>query len=311
MDIRQLKYFLAVAEELHFGRAAARLHLSQPPLTRQIQLLEEEIGALLFTRTPKGVLLTQAGETLRHDAASIVALLKQAAERARLAGQGRTGILDIGVYGSSALNIVPSILAFFAQTHPDVQIRLHNAHRTQQIEALRQRRVLIAFDRYLPDEEDLEAELVARESLLVALKRSHPLASKESISICELKSEAMVMPSGLNSRTANAALNLCQAHGFEPRIAYEATDVVTGIAAIASGQDGVALVPQSATAFRLPELVFRPLQEAGEAMMELHCLYLKADQPPLLRELLIAIRNWRSSLTGPAKSQLVDFKQPS
>ena len=75
----------------------------------------------------------------------------------------------------------------------------------------------------------------------------------------------------------------CQAHGFEPRIAYEATDVVTGIAAIASGQDGVALVPQSATAFRLPELVFRPLQEAGEAMMELHCLYLKADQPPLLR----------------------------
>ncbi len=293
MDVRQLKYFIAVADEQNFGRAAARLHLSQPPLTRQIQELEAELGVLLFNRTSKGVVLTQAGDTLLRDARNILSLVTQAAERARRAGQGQTGILDVGVYGSSALNIVPRILTQFSASHPDVQVRLHNAHRSQQIDALRQGRVLIAFDRYMPDEEDLEAELVALEPLLVAMNQCHPLAGKPVISVGELRSEAMVMPAGLNSRTANAALSLFHAHGFEPCIAYEATDVLTGIAAVASGGKGVALVPESAASFHLPGLVFRPLHEASEAMMELHCLYLKGEPSPLLREVLAVVREYR------------------
>lgn len=109
MDIRQLKYFIAVAEEQNFGRAAERLHRSQPPLTRQIQTLEEELGVLLFRRTAKGVELTQAGETLQRDAMNILALVKQATERAQLAAKGQIGILDVGVYGSAAFPSNPSL----------------------------------------------------------------------------------------------------------------------------------------------------------------------------------------------------------
>ncbi len=296
MDIRQLKYFIAVAEELNFGRAAARLHLSQPPLTRQIQSLEEELGVLLFTRTPKGVVLTQAGEALLCDAVNIRSLVGQATERAQRAGKGLVGVLDVGVYGSSALNVVPRILSAFTETHPDVTLRLHNAHRLLQVEALRQGRVLMAFDRYVPDEEDLDAELVTRESLLVALNQRNPLAAKRVISIEALKNEPMLMPAGLNSRTANVALALCKAHGFEPNVVQESSDVITGVAMIAcgvAGGRGILLVPESATAFQLPGLVYRPLKEANEAGMELHCLYLKGEQPPLLRELLTTVRAYR------------------
>lgn len=307
MDIRQLKYFIAVAEELNFGRAALRLHLSQPPLTRQIQTLEEELGVQLFMRTPKGVELTQAGEALLQDARNIRALVGQAAERAQRVGKGMAGILNVGVYGASALNIVPKILSAFTETHPEVQIRLHNAHRSQQIDALRQGRVLVAFDRYLPDEDDLQAELVTRETLQVALNRRNPLAAEPIISIEMLKNAPMLMPAGLNSRTANAALSLCKAHGFEPNIVQEASDVITGAVLVACGianGNGIALVPESATSFQLPSLVYRPLKEASEAAMELHCLYLKGEQPPLLRELLTTVRDYRNATIKP------DFSAP-
>lgn len=297
MDIRQLKYFIAVAEELNFGRAALRLHLSQPPLTRQIQTLEEELGVQLFMRTPKGVELTQAGEALLQDARNIRALVGQAAERAQRVGKGMAGILNVGVYGASALNIVPKILSAFTETHPEVQIRLHNAHRSQQIDALRQGRVLVAFDRYLPDEDDLQAELVTRETLQVALNRRNPLAAEPIISIEMLKNAPMLMPAGLNSRTANAALALCNAHGFQPNVVQEVSDVITGITLVAcgvAGGNGIALVPESATAFQQPSLVYRPLQEADEAFMELHCLYLGQETSPLLRELLHTVREFRS-----------------
>lgn len=295
MELRQLKYFIAVAEELNFGRAAARLHLSQPPVTRQIQALEDELGAQLFVRTPKGVVLTPAGEALLRDAISIRTLVAQAVDRAQRAGRGQTGVLDVGVYGSSALNIVPKILAAFTKTHPDVKILLHNAHRSLQIEALRQGRILIAFDRYIPDDEDLAVERVARERLLVALHANHPLASRPVISVGDLRGEPMIMPGGLNALTANVALSLCRAHGLEPNVAREVSDVITGVTLVACDQ-GLALVPESATSFQLPSLVYRPLKEGNENFMELHCLYLKREQSPLLRELLQTVRSYRQTM---------------
>nr|WP_321240687.1 LysR family transcriptional regulator [uncultured Tolumonas sp.] len=293
MDIRQLKYFIAVAEEQNFGRAAERLHRSQPPLTRQIQMLEEELGVLLFRRTAKGVELTQAGATLQRDAMNILTLVQQATERAQLAAKGQIGILDVGVYGSSALNTIPTILSAFSDQHPEVEIRLHNAHRSVQIEALRQRRVLIAFDRYMPEEDDLAVELVAKEPLAVVCKQNHPLAAKQTISIEDLKNEPMGMPAALNTLTANAALNLCRAHGFEPKVATESTDVITALITLASGHGGVGLVPASVSNLQIPGLVFRPLKEASESFMELHCLYLKDEQSPLLQELLQVVHEYR------------------
>jgi DNA-binding transcriptional LysR family regulator len=138
MDLRQLSYFVAVAETRHLGRAAERLHLSQPPLTQQIQQLEAELGVQLFRRTPRGMELTQAGEELLRDALNIRSLVVQGAERAQRAGRGQAGRLDVGVYGSSIFGLVPQVLSAFHVAHPDVDLVLHHAQTPEQLPALRQ-----------------------------------------------------------------------------------------------------------------------------------------------------------------------------
>lgn len=123
MDLHRLTYFVAVAEEHHLGRAAGRLHLSQPPLTRQIKALEAEVGAQLFERTPRGMVLTHAGDTLLRDARFMFGMVEQAADRAHRAGRGKLGRLDVGVYGSAIFGIVPNILARFRARTPMWRLR--------------------------------------------------------------------------------------------------------------------------------------------------------------------------------------------
>ncbi len=156
MEIRQLKYFVAVANELSIARAAVQLNISQPPLTRQIQQLEEDLGAQLFVRSVKGVELTEAGRTLLADAKSVLALVDLAAERAKRASQGLIGRLDIGTFGAGVYDIVPRILRRFRSLYPEVKIVLHAMNKDQQIEALRQRRISIGFNRLVPKHPDIE-----------------------------------------------------------------------------------------------------------------------------------------------------------
>jgi len=238
MDLRQLKYFVAVAEERHMGRAAERLHLSQPPLSRQIQSLERELGVPLFIRTARGVDLTDAGQALLQDARAIRLLAAQAGERAQRVGKGELGTLDVGVFGSSLLNVVPRLLARFSETHPevDVNIVLHNAHKRQQIDALRQRRILIAFDRFLPDDPDLTIEVVTEEPLLVALNAAHPLAANKTIDMGQLRNELLLLPAGIDSHIGRKLLQLCKDHGFDPQVLPGGGDVITTVAMIAASR---------------------------------------------------------------------------
>src|SRR5205085_7234411 len=138
MDFRQLSYFAAVAEERHLGRAAERLHISQPPLTRHIKALESDLGVQLFIRTPRGMLLTEAGETLLKDAQAILGMLRSAADRAQRSGSGQAGRLDIGLYGSATFGVVSEVLTRFKAGYPDVDIALHYAQTPAQVLALRQ-----------------------------------------------------------------------------------------------------------------------------------------------------------------------------
>ena len=294
MDIRQLKNFIAVAEERNIGRAAVRVHLSQPPLTRQIHALENDLGVLLFTRTPRGVDLTQAGEALLKDARSICGLADQAAERAQLAGTGQIGRLDIGVFGTAMFDVLPRLLSGFGQTHPQVKLVLHHDPTPAQVTALRQGRVLLVFERMLPNEPDIEIELVARERVLVALHQSHRLAAKKMIAMQDLRYEPMIMPSAPLSQLANVALDICRANGFEPKVTQLASDVVTGAMMVSCGM-GTMIVPDSMRNLQLPNLVYRPLKGQANAFMDLHCYYLKTEQSPLLVALLETIRDFRQS----------------
>ncbi len=290
MDLRQLGYFVAIAEEQHLGRAAERLHLSQPPLTRQIQALERELGVQLFERTPRGMLLTQAGDALLKDARDIFGFVEQATDRVRRVGSGMTGRIDVGLHGSAMFGVVPQFLSLFSHLHPDVEVSLHPAQAPQQIVAIRQRRVLIAFERMVPSESDLAVELVARERLLVAMSTKHPFAKLATIPVALLRDQPIVTAS---SRTGPAiTLRLCRRAGFEPRFSGQASDLV--MATLMTGiSKQLALVPESMANLHVPGVAYVPLQtQAEDACMEVHCFYRKEESSPVLKRMLEAVREF-------------------
>lgn len=306
MDIRQLKYFIAVAEERNISRAAARLHISQPPLTRHIQSLEDELDVKLFIRTNWGVELTQAGESLLNHARNIKAHVDLAAEQARRAGKGLVGRIDIGIFGSAMLNSIPRILNQFVESHPDVSIVLHSAPKGRQIEALHQGRILIAFDRYLPESPELMTELVCREPILVALNTRNPLAQKSCLHPNELRNEAMIGEQ--DPSVAMATQSMFKTLGYEPRFAQRATDMISAAVMVAGGF-GSSLVPESVQNLQLPNVVYRPLiTDMGAPLIDLHCAYRRDEASPLLIELLKTVRAYREQ--NRQKLLLADNRVP-
>jgi len=298
MEFRQLKYFIAVAEERNIGRAAARLHISQPPLTRQIQQLEEEFGAQLFLRTARGVELTQAGEIFLRDARNIRDLMQQAVERVREAGQGKRGKMDIGIFGSGILDVIPKVLHAFRARHPDVQIALHQMSKKEQIEALRQHRIVAAFNRMLAPLPDIASELVMIESIMVAVNENHPLAARPAILLKELAGQPLILfPSGVRPSFIDKVCALCAGEGFEPQIAQEVGDAPTSVALVAAGF-GLSLVPEAASSLSVPGVVYRRLANAPDAVIDLSCIYRSDEISPLLHAFLQTIREFREENGG-------------
>jgi DNA-binding transcriptional LysR family regulator len=290
VEVRQLKYFIAVAEECNISRAAARLHISQPPLTRQIHLLEEQMGAALFKRTPWGVELTEAGTVFLEHARQIKSHIEHASELARRAGQGQIGRIDVGVFGSAMLNIVPQILNHFSSSHPDVELVLHSAAKGPQIEALHRGRIMLAFDRYLPESPELCVETVCAEAVYVALNARHPLAAQEEVRIEQLREESLIGEQ--DSSVFTATRELFRHHGFEPHTLQKAADMIAAAVMVAGGF-GTALVPESVRSLQLPNVVYRPLVGDVEAQVLLHCAYRRDESSPLLGALLDTVRTFR------------------
>ncbi len=295
MDIRQLKYFIAVAEERNISRAAARLHISQPPLTRHIQTLEEDLGVKLFRRTNWGVELTQAGESLLSHARCIKEHVELAAEQARLASTGQVGRIDVGAYGSSMLGIVPRILDSFQRAYPQVRVVLHYAPRTSLLEGLMDRRLMLVFERYMQETQDLQVEPVCTEPLMVALNRRHPLAERDVIKLSDLDGEPMIggQASAISSLTHSQFLQ----HGISPIVAQTVPDMIAGVMMVAAGL-GTTLCTRSMLDMRLPNVVYRPLDASANIQVSLQCAYRKDDESPLLRALLESVEVFRSLSTA-------------
>lgn len=292
MDMRQLRYFIAVAEELNFNRAAERLYLSQSALSRQIQQLEDSIGAVLLERTSKRVALTAAGESFYHHAQRILAELQFAADESRLLSQGQRGSLAIGIFGSSVLDLIPRTLKAFTNAYPEVKVTLHPMDKDAQIQALRERRLTLGFNRLVPSEPDIEQERVREEPLMVALSSSHPLAVQDSVSLHDLKDQPLILyPRGVRGSLVVQVQKLFAAVGDTPRVAQEVTDVTTAVALVGGGM-GLSIVPSAAGNLRLPGVTYRPLQADGDATIELICLYRKGDTSPVLHAFLRVVRTF-------------------
>jgi DNA-binding transcriptional LysR family regulator len=193
VDVRRLRYFLAVAEELHFGRAADRLNIAQPALSRQIANLEGAIGALLFDRTRSNIHLTTAGETLRPRARDILARVADAARLARRAAQGTIGVLEVGFVGSATFSILPNILNRFRTSHREVELILHAMNTAELRAALVERSIDVAFARPGISDPEIVNEVVHTEALIVAMPENDPLAEQNHIALADLSSHAFVL----------------------------------------------------------------------------------------------------------------------
>ncbi|MEN2472164.1 LysR substrate-binding domain-containing protein [Burkholderia sp. GS2Y] len=295
MDLRQMKYFLAVAEERSFGRAAERLHMAQPPLTRQIRAIEASLGVRLFVRGPKGVELTEAGKALLEEVPNILAMARRAEEKVQSASLGLAGRLDIGIFGSSVLNVIPLLLKRFHDQRPDVKLSLHSLTKVEQLDALRERRILVGFNRLVPSESDIDVEVVLREKLVVGLNEQHPLCAKDEISIRDMDNEPMILYP--NVSLPGLMESVCSAFRREEsriRIEQMVEDVLTCVALVSAGF-GLCITTQSATNLRLPGIVYRPLKSRYLSDIELSCMYRHEDPSPVLSAFLDVVREFAES----------------
>lgn len=292
MDLRQMKYFCALAEELHFGRAAQRLHMAQPPLTRQIRALEEELGTALFLRTHKGVELTAAGQTLLDEVPNILSLAQRASERTRLAGEGLIGRLDVGIFGSGVLDVIPRLLADFHRERPDVRLELHNMTKAEQLQALRERRITVGFNRLVQAEPGLGVQVVLREPLVVGLPETHPLCGRTQIDLRDLSGVPMILyPNAPLPGLAQEVTAAFVREGARLEVTQEVEDVLTCVALVASGF-GCCITTQSAMSLRLPGVTYRPLRSRHLRDIALCCLYRTDDSSPVLAAFLEVVHSF-------------------
>lgn len=282
MEYRHLRFFLAVADELHFTRAAARLGVAQPYVSAEIQRLEDELGVELFTRSKRHVEITPAGEAFRRRALEILDLTERARGDARRAARGEIGQLVIGFAGSAGYDVLPTALRRFRARWPEVDVVLRELTTVEQLRALRDERIDVGLGRPRGDPgAGLETRVVREERGVVALPAGHRLEGASDIELGELASEAWIA----FDQTAGPGLHqllvaACEDAGFTPRVAQVAGEIPTMVNLVASGM-GIALLPESVASLSREGVVFRPL--AGQApLIQLGVLWRTGPQAPVL-----------------------------
>ncbi|MDC8757387.1 LysR substrate-binding domain-containing protein [Janthinobacterium fluminis] len=284
MELRHLRYFVAVAEELHFTRAAERLHIGQPPLSQQIQALEAELGAQLFERSKRWVRLTEAGRLFLDDARRILALAEQAAVTARRAQRGEAGELRIGFTFSTPFTpLFATVINRYRQRFPLVRLTLHEMATLPQIEAIGQRTLDLGFVR--PPEVAIPASVslstLRQDPLRLVLPSAHPLAAQASIAIRELAGQAFVMyPKDAGTGIYPQIFRLCRAAGFVPHIAQEAGEASTIIGLVAAGC-GISVLPASFDRIHMDGVCYRPIADPA-ATTSLLLARLQGQSAPLV-----------------------------
>lgn len=275
IELRHLRYFIAVAEELHFGRAAARLRISQPPLSQQIQILERQIGARLLARTNRSVSLTAAGRQFLTDARQILNQVETAAARAGRLHSGETGELRIGFTSSAPfIKSVSDSLSTFRKRYPDVHIQMREINTRQQIAPLNEGELELGLMRntLLPD--TLNWKLVLREPLLAMVHRDHPLAGSTAISLQQLAHEPFVFfDPNVGTGLYDDILGLLHRNNISPYITQEVGEAMTIIGLVSAGL-GVSILPASFKRVRVSDVVWLPLSEQ-EARSEMWLVWPK------------------------------------
>lgn len=259
IELRHLRYFTVVAEELHFSRAAGRLHIAQPPLSQQIRKLEEYIGHPLFIRNSRTVTLTQAGEMLLERSHYLLRRLEEDLETVRRVGRGEIGTLTVGFIGSAMLTALPTLIGSYRKRFPKIDLRLRELTTSSLVEAIRQGVVDLGFLRDAGPTEGLIVEQVVAERFVVALAAKHRLANRKKVSLAELKGEPLILfARELGPLAWDKTISLCETSGFRPTIVQDAPEWLTVLRLVSSGL-GFSIAPACVTTIQTPGVVCREL----------------------------------------------------
>jgi DNA-binding transcriptional LysR family regulator len=285
IEFRHLRYFVAVAEELHFGRAAERLHIAQPPLSQQIRQLENELGFQLFHRTKRSVALTEAGTVFLQESRRLLYQLEQAIQTGRQVSRGEQGQLVIGFVSSAAYNVLPPILRSFRAAFPEVKLELHELTTDHQLQWLSDRRLDVGLVRPPIDDPLLQVQTIFQEPLVLALPDRHLFAQEPMISLKAIAAEPFILfPRSLAPGLYDQIISLCQRAGFSPTVVQEAIQMQTIISLVAA-EIGIAIVPVSLKNLQRTGVIYKPLQEeTPQAEVAIVCR--KLDVTPTVQRFL-------------------------
>lgn len=293
MELRHLRYFLAVAEELHFTRAAARLHIGQPPLSQQIQALEAELGVSLFQRTRRSVRLTEAGQHLLLRAREILGATENVAEELQRIVRGEHGELRIGFTSTGLLMPgVRDLIRHYRQAFPEVNLRLREMYTEAQFEALLNNELDIGFVRTNEAApEGLALQNLQQDRLCLVVPHEHPLAQQAQIPLADCRYEDFIFyPAHSGASVGPLVRQLCLDAGFEPHIVQEAREALTQVGLVAAGV-GVAVLPEPMAVLQLPGVRFVPLAQAS-ACLSMGLANRPGDQSPCVKNFMMMLRSF-------------------
>lgn len=286
MELTTLKYFIAVAEELHFGRAAQRLHMAQPPLSLQIMKLEHELGVKLFLRTSRKVELTLAGKTFLREARDVLGRAENSVITMRQYASGSRGSLTIGFNEPGINTFLPLTIREFIHRYPEVELPLLELETAEQLAALQTRRIQLGIMRpFGCDLTGLERQLLLREEYLLALPSGHRFCDHSEVELSALKNEPFIMfPRWVNPVLFNRLRECCQNAGFTPKVVQEAISKHTTLALVEAGL-GVAMVPESSQHLAPHDVIFKSI--IGDLPeIEIYAVWHRDNNPQLIRNFL-------------------------
>jgi DNA-binding transcriptional LysR family regulator len=281
IELRHLRYFVAVAEELHFGRAALRLNLAQPPLSQQIRKLEELLGYPLFIRTSRSVSLTNAGEALLQRARRMLRNVQRDIEEIRSIGHGDVGSLHVGFVGSAMLTMLPQVLRSYGEAHPRVKLHLHESFTAMVTEGLENGSLDAGILRDGDPLEGFEVVTIFSEPFVAVVPATHLCAKQKSISVASLRNDSFVYyPRTAGARAYEKPLTLCEEHGFRPQIVQEASHWLSILSLVGAGL-GVTLAPACVRRIATEDVVCLPLRGA-KAVSNIELSWLAGDTRPIV-----------------------------
>lgn len=298
MELRHLRYFVAVADEGHITRAAERLGIQQPPLSQQIQALERELDAQLFRRKPRGVELTPAGRALYDEARAILARAEEAVAATRRAAQGEAGRIGIGFTSSASFHpFVPRAIRAFREAHPLVALALEESGTIELVEALRARAIDAAFVRSpVGESADLSVEPLFDEPMVAALPSGHPLSGVANmLPLAALAGEGFILyrrPVGPGLH--DAIIAACDRAGFSPKIGQEAPRMLSTLSLVAAGL-GVTVVPASMSRLEAEGVVYRPIDPSAQLTAPLNLAYRRDEISAAVRRFVALVQRSAAS----------------